>query len=111
MDTDPPVQNVATFRLTPAVAERRIREMAATSNAIKWSCHALTRMNEREIFDVDVLRALRLGTIRDAPEKTPREEWKCKIIYRLRGSRNIGVVAIILRTDGLLIKTVEWEDL
>ena len=89
MDTNPPAQNVAAFRLTAAVAEKRIREIAASTVAIKWSYHALARMNEREIFDVDVLRALRTGSIRGAPEKTAREEWKCKIVYRLRGSRDI----------------------
>lgn len=111
MAADSPSKKVALFRLTAAVAENRIREIAASSGAVRWSNHALERMNEREIYDVDVLRALRTGTVRDSPERTEREEWKCKVIYRLRGSRDIGVVAIILKKDGLLIKTVEWEDL
>jgi hypothetical protein len=111
MDSDPPSRNVAASRLTAGIAEKRIREFAATSDSIRWSDHALERMNEREIFDVDVLRALRLGMVRGAPEKTKMEEWKCKMVYKLRGSRSIGVVVIILKTDGLFVKTVEWEDL
>lgn len=110
MNTDPPLKNVAAYRLTPTIAEKRVRELAATSDSIRWSMHAIERMNEREIFDVDVLRALRIGIIRGLPEKTLNGEWKCKMTYRLRGSRIIGVVVILLRPDGLFIKTVEWED-
>jgi hypothetical protein len=105
-------RKVATFRLTPAIAEKRIREIAAVTGKIKWSFHALERMEEREIHDVDVLRILRDGMISGAPEETPRgREWKCKMVRKLRGTREAGVVVIILKTDGLLIKTVEWEDL
>jgi hypothetical protein len=45
------------------------------------------------------------------PEATPREEWKCKMVLRLRGAREAGVVVIILKRGGLFVKTVEWEDL
>ena len=55
MLTEPPERNFAKFRLTASIAERRIREIAARSDGIKWSRHALERMIEREIFDVDVL--------------------------------------------------------
>jgi len=78
MESDPPPRNVAAYRLTPAIAQKRIREIAATSDRIKWSHHALDRMNEREIYDVDVLRALRSGTVRDAPERTERGEWSAR---------------------------------
>ena len=112
MDDAPPGQNVARYRLTRKIAEQRIRALAAVSDNIKWSLHALDRMNEREIYDVDVLRVLRLGTIAGEPEETNRSgEWKCKMVCGVRGSREVGVVAIILKTDGLFIKTVEWEDL
>ena len=96
----------------PAIAQKRIREIAATSDRIKWSHHALDRMNEREIYDVDVLMALRSGTF--GMRRSGRNEASGSaryIIYRLRGSRDLGVVVIILKTDDLLVKTVEWEDL
>ena len=111
MGSSPPSQSVARYRLTSGIAEKRIRELAQTTDHIKWSLHALERMEEREIFDVDVLRVLRSGTVRGTPEQTPREgEWKCKMVRNIRGSRQIGVVLIILKKDGLFIKTVEWED-
>jgi hypothetical protein len=111
MDEKPARQNVTQYRLTSSVAERRIKELAASTENIKWSSHALQRMNEREIFDADALRILRQGTICGSPKETSAGEWKCKMVRRLRGAREAGVVAIILRRGCLLIKTVEWEDL
>jgi len=111
MDDALPARKVVRYRLTPALAERRIKQIASVSAHIRWSFHALQRMEEREIYDVDVLRVLRDGVISGEPEETPTKgEWKCKMVRKLRGTREAGVVAIILRNDGLLIKTVEWED-
>lgn len=111
MDPIAPRQNVAGYRLTPTIAEKRIKKLAETTGLIRWSVHALERMIEREIFDVDVLRVLRFGTINGNPEPTGRNgEWKCKMVRNVRGSREIGVVLVIFKTDGLFIKTVEWED-
>lgn len=111
MKTEPPNRNVTQYRLTANVAEQRIRQIALQSEKIKWSLHALDRMEEREIFDVDVLRVLRGGFISGPPEPQQAGEWKCKMTLKIRGTREVGVVAIILRTDGLFVKTVEWEDL
>ncbi|MSP81891.1 MAG: DUF4258 domain-containing protein [Alphaproteobacteria bacterium] len=72
--------------------------------------HALERMAERDIFDVVVLRILRTGSIRGDPEQTHHDEWKCKMVLKLRGGRDAGVVTIILHVGKLFVKTVEWED-
>lgn len=111
MDDTSARKNVTRYRLTLAIAEARIKSTAQASENIKWSLHALSRMNEREIFDVDVLRILRRGVICGEPEETNSGEWKCKMVLRLRGTREAGAVLIILRKGALLIKTVEWEDL
>jgi hypothetical protein len=112
MEIARPARKVTRYRLTPTIAEKRIKQIAAVSDNIRWSTHALQRMEEREIFDVDVLRILRDGMISGEPEETPKEgEWKCKMVRRLRGAREAGVVAIILTNNCLLVKTVEWEDL
>ena len=111
MDDSALKNTVTRYRLTASVGQQRIRAAAIESGNVKWSLHALTRMNEREIFDVDVLRVLRGGFIGGEPERTPTGEWKCKMTLRVRGSREVGVVTIILKGGMLLIKTVEWEDL
>ena len=102
---------ISEYRLTAAIAEKRIRSLALTSDKVAWSHHALERMVEREILDVDVLRVLRTGTIAGEPELTPHGEWKCKMVRPIRGSREVGVITILLKTSRLLIKAVEWEDL
>ena len=76
------------------------------------SNHAMERMAERGILDAEVFRILRNGTLKGVPEQTPKGEWKLKLVMRLRGNRDAGVVTIILHGDRrLLVKTVEWEDL
>jgi hypothetical protein len=94
MDDTLPSRTVTRYRLTPALAEQRVRKFAEASENIAWSSHALRRMNER-----------------GEPEGTAMGEWKCKMVHRLRGTREAGVVIIILKRGGLFIKTVEWEDL
>jgi len=102
--------SVTKFRLAASKAEQQIKSIAANSGNIKWSRHALTRMDERGIDDVDILRTLRSGMIAGDPEATQDPGWKCKMVKRIRGSREVGVVTIIIRGARLLIKTVEWED-
>lgn len=97
-------------RLAAEQAERRIRAIAADTARIRWSFHALERMEERGIPDVDVLRILRLGMIAGPPRTDRPGEWTCKMVRTIRGRREAGVVAIILLGDRLLVKTVEWED-
>lgn len=99
------------MRLTAAVAQKRIHEIARVTEHVIFSTHARERMREREIFDVDVLRVLREGFVDEAPELTERNEWRCKVILKIRGSRTAGVVTIILHNARLFVKTVEWEDL
>jgi hypothetical protein len=102
---------VTPMRLTAAVAQKRIRELAQITKNVIWGAHARERMREREIFDVDVLRVLREGTVDEAPELTERNEWKCKVTLKIRGGRTAGVITIILHNGRLFVKTVEWEDL
>jgi hypothetical protein len=93
------------------VAEKRIHEAALQTERVVVSNHARERMREREIDDADVFRVLRQGTVVDEPEPAEPGEWKCKIVRRIRGSRDVGVVTIILQDGRLFVKTVEWEDL
>jgi Domain of unknown function (DUF4258) len=104
-------KNVTVMRLTVAVAQKRIREIAQKTENVILGTHARERMSEREIFDVDVFRVLREGYVDDAPELTERNEWKCKIALKIKGGRTAGIVTIILHNGKLFVKTVEWENL
>lgn len=102
---------VSTMRLTAGVAEKRINEAAKVTENIIFGDHARKRMAERELFDIDVLRVLRHGSVEEAPEQAAQGEWKCKVTLKIRGGRTAGVVTIIMSGGKLFVKTVEWEDL
>lgn len=103
---------VTPYRLMPDRAQQRIRQLAQVSESVILGTHARERLVEREIDDTDVHRALKGGgSISGNPEPAEPGEWKCKIVMAMKGGRSIGVVVIILRTNKLFVKTVEWEDL
>lgn len=102
---------VVAFAPRPSDIEARVRELASTKD-VRWSEHALDRMEEREISRLEVLRVLRLGSISgDVHAGKHPGEWKVKMTFRPKGSREIGVVTVVLNMECLLLKTVEWEDL
>lgn len=105
-----PKQKVVKMQMTPAKAQSRVRELAVDSCNVILSDHALERMEERDIPDVDVYRVLRGGFVDDLPKLTEFDEWQCKMVLKIRGAREAGVVTIILHRNRLLVKTVEWED-
>ena len=110
MPAPTPDKSILSFRPRPVQLLAFIRVTAADSRNVKFGDHALDRMEEREITTLDALRVLRTGHI--SGEITPGRsagEWKCKIIAKRKGSREVGVVTVALRTGGLFVKTVEWE--
>jgi hypothetical protein len=110
----PPRREIVSLPLTPQWALRRIRALAAKSENVLHTTHALEQMETREIFDVDILRICRStaswlkGEVKRGKNNG---EYHCKIVLGIRGTREAGVVLVILPSDKLLILTVEWEDL
>ncbi len=90
----------------------QIRGYAADSENVAFSNHALERMEERDITDVEVIRVLQQGSIAGSPWVEERKgDMACKVVQRQPCGRSIGVVTIIITPQGrLLVKTVEWED-
>ncbi len=60
---------------------------------------------------IEVYRILQTGHVMEEPTQTERKEWKCKIVKTIKGSREAGVVTVILQSGMLFAMTVEWEDL
>jgi hypothetical protein len=109
-----PPRALVALPLAPTWALRRIRALAAKSENVLFTAHALDQMEAREIFDGDVLRIFRseASSIKGEVKKGKRSgECHCKVVRRIRGNREAGVVTVILPTDKLLVLTVEWEDL
>ncbi|HEV2565864.1 MAG TPA: DUF4258 domain-containing protein [Microvirga sp.] len=88
-----------------------IRFLSEHSERVIFGEHAQERMEERGITDDEVFTVLRIGELkgRITPGKSAGE-WKCKVVAQPRGSRQMGVVTIIMLEGHLFIKTVEWED-
>lgn len=88
-----------------------IKKLAAKSDNVSFSEHCYERMEERGITTLDALRVLRNGEIEGEIEPgNGSGEWKCKIVERRRGSRDIGVATLVMKERRLFVKTVEWED-
>jgi uncharacterized protein DUF4258 len=111
MDEPPRSVNVTAYRLTRAVAEARIRSLAADSDNVIFGTHCLERMDQRGIVDTQVLEILRTGMVAENPSQTKTREWKCKVTKKLRGAREAGAITIILHNGRLFVMTVEWEDI
>lgn len=91
------------------------------SERIFWGEHAFERLHQRnsrsdaDLTDRDALRILRIGDIKPESIRASEDpgEWVATVIGPFnsqKGSRDIGVVTIVLSTTELFVKTVEWED-
>lgn len=90
---------------------KQIRALAAASENVFFSPHARTQMERRGITDVEAIRVLLTGEIAGLPWHEPEIGGRaCKVVFQPRGSRAVGVVTVVLEAQGLLVKTVEWED-
>jgi hypothetical protein len=105
--------NVCRFRMTANYAEKLVHELAVDTANIIWRGHSEERSEERDISFLDALLILRGGCVLSEPTKGKYDgEWCCKIVKKLRGNRDGGVVTVIMtKQRKLKIVTVEWEDL
>jgi hypothetical protein len=111
--TKPPRKNVVHIPLAAVLGPMMatIRRLAMTSEKVFFSPHAREQMAKRGITDAEVLRALQIGEVAGVPWHEPEIGGRaCKVVFKPRGSRGIGVVTVVLEVEELLLKTVEWED-
>src|SRR5437763_739807 len=104
---DEPKRQVLSFRPPAADLEAIVREIALLDRHVYLGTHTRERMEERGITRLDALRILQRGSITGeiVPGRS-RGEWKCKVVARLKGSRDIGVVTIVVEERKLFVKTV-----
>ncbi|MEP6483110.1 MAG: DUF4258 domain-containing protein [Rudaea sp.] len=104
-------KDLAHFRLTSAIAEKRIRHISETTSCVVLTTHARQRMVLRDITATELYRILRFGEVVGIPTLNKHGDWKCKIVFRLRGRRTAGAVVALDGRKGLVVViTVEWED-
>jgi hypothetical protein len=108
---EPQKPGLVQFVPRPATLTATIRQLAQDSGKVGFGGHSLDRMDERGITRLDALRVLRLGSISGEIEQGRNKgEWKCKMVHKQQGSREIGVVTVVVNGQRLFVKTVEWED-
>ena len=109
---DEPKRHALFLQPGPTNLQAIIREIATLDHHVYLGTHTRERMEERGITRLDAVRVLQRGTIEGkiTPGRSANE-WKCKVVARLKGSREIGVVTIVVQERKLFVKTVEWEDL
>jgi hypothetical protein len=100
-------------RLRADEAELEIRRRLELASPF-ISPHAFDRIEEREedgvLNSVDMMNILRLGTVCQPPVREQRG-WKVIVEKRMPGTRDAGVVTLILHPgDELEVWTVEWMD-
>jgi hypothetical protein len=102
---------VVPFRPKPSFILNMVRKSAADSQNVSFGTHARERLEERGITDREAIKVLRTGELKgDIEPGNERGEWKCKIVAPIKGSREVGVVTVVLVDGHLFVKTVEWED-
>lgn len=117
MKTTPRACMVVPFAPRISELEKTIRSLAANSRNVRWRArsyetHAESRMEWRDITDRMMFDVLRTGFIKGEiePGRSPGE-WKAKMVKQMKGTREVGVVTVVINSQRLFVKTVEWEDL
>ena len=110
-DEEPQREPAAVVPMRPETVRDLVHRLAADTANIKWSTHALGRMDERGITDLVAVDVLRKGDLKGdiEPGQSPGE-WKVKMVRTVKGRREVGVVVLTIRNAKLFVKTVEWED-
>jgi hypothetical protein len=104
-------RKVVKFRLTAAMAQQRVRELAQRSSNLVWTDHIKERMSERGIDSDAVLRILRSGDVEEEPQEAKRPgDWKIKLVRAMNTGRAAGVVTVLVENSRLVLITAEWED-
>lgn len=90
----------------------RVRALAREGK-VAFSDHSYEQMDTRSLNDRIATSILEKGDPKgDVEPGKNAGEWKVKMVDRIKGSRDVGVVTILLGSrELLLVKTVEWEDL
>jgi hypothetical protein len=97
-------------RLRADEAERIIRERCGETGKVSFSEHAFDRVEYRSITTEDVYWILETGYVEGRPV-LDGAEWKVLVVKRMPGTREAGVVTLIIEDDEtIFVKTVEWMD-
>jgi len=110
MPSKKPLPNTL-MQVTPPIAEKTIKAIAAHTDRVIVTHHARERMEGRSFSDRDLFHVLLQGTATDLPVKGKKDNWECRITKKLRDRREAAVVVAIQNSDEpLVVITMMWED-
>lgn len=95
---------VLPLRLTPAMATKIVREIAADTARVAFSPHAKSQMRQRRINRTQVYRCLRAGVLVEGPYLDIHRYWRCAFETVTAGDA-IKVVAAFDSRDLLIVVT------
>lgn len=109
---DAALPKVVPFRPRRSDLEQIVRSLAEDDRKVFFGPHARERMTARGITRLDALKVLRRGHIEgDIEPGANPGEIKIKMVATIKGSREIGVISVVINGTKVFVKTVEWEDL
>jgi Domain of unknown function (DUF4258) len=107
-----PAKEPVPFKPRPETLRDLVHRLASDTDNISWSTHAQERMYERGLTDKMAIEVLQKGDCKGEVEAGAKPgEWKLKLVRRVKGKREAGVVVLTVRNARLFVKTAEWEDL
>ncbi len=96
-------------------AERLVRERVRDTGNVIIGHHALKRVRQRfegpDFTTEDVYWILETGIVQHCPFREDDSAWKVIVRKRMPGTRDAGVVTLIMTDEDMLfVKTGEWMD-
>lgn len=107
---------VQQLRLSATDFEKRVRALAKDSKNVRWrsnhyETHAEERQESRGIDHFMMFEVLRTGHVKGEIRPGKYEgEWIGKMVKKMKGHRDVGVVTVLIRNNRLKVATTEWED-
>lgn len=90
--------NIVDFNITPARAQKLIKDIAADSSRVVFTIHAEKRMRQRKITRIQVLRCLTHGRISEGPARSMKGNLEMRMEVMSAGEM-ITVVAALEKDD------------
>lgn len=90
--------NILNFNITPVIAKKLIKDIAADSSKVVFTAHAEKRMSQRKITRTQVLRCLTHGHVIEGPAPSIKGNWEMKMEVMSAGEI-VAVVAALEKDD------------
>jgi Domain of unknown function (DUF4258) len=102
------MEKAATFTLSRPKALKLVRDLAADNANVFFTSHALTRMRQRKVTPLEVIKCLLKGVIVEGPALGLKGDWELAL-ERMGAGRRLRVAVAIDMPARLIVITVYDE--